>query len=73
MPLATVALAPAGTATRLLAARTAVLPDRSSDDARARDWGRRADAIERGNQEILVRRRDGGREGGRVGLGGRDG
>jgi hypothetical protein len=81
MPPVMVALAPAGTAVRLLAARTvalpgagtAALPNRSSDDASARDWGRRADSMERGNQEVLARRREGGREGGRVGPGGRDG
>jgi hypothetical protein len=67
MLLATVALAPVGTArlpaawtAALPGAWTAALPDRSTDGARARDGGRRADAMERGNQEILARRREGG-------------
>jgi hypothetical protein len=62
-PAGTTALAPAGT-TSLLGEGTAALRERNRDGARAADWGRRANAMERGNGDFFgAQEREGGREG----------
>jgi hypothetical protein len=73
-PVGTVVLAPAGTTTlasagttSLLGEGTAALRERNRDDARAADWGQRANTMERGNGEFWARRR------GRVGARGQEG